>query len=434
MVARILALLGALQEESRQLQAALVAPTGKATARLAEALRQAKTGSVGSDGTGAAVATRTATVHRLLKPVAGTTHFRHTRENPLDVDILVVDEASMVDLALMTKLVAAVPEHARLILLGDPDQLASVEAGSVLSDLCGTKARSAMEKSGSRNSPGIKSGATDPIQASNLSLAACIVFLQRNFRFDQNSGIGGLSERIRRGDAEGVCALLRDPAEADLDWKQSEDPRPLLDFIQKRIASEYRHCLQAADPLDALQRYRRFQILCAVNGGPLGVVAVNRLAERLLLKQPGFRRTAAGSGPWFKGRPILVTQNDYDLNLYNGDIGMTWNDPEPDTNRLSVYFPDNEGGLRRFGLQRLPPHAAAFAVTVHKAQGSEFDRVLLVLPEKDYPVLHRELLYTAATRSRRGFSLAGPEGTLRLALGRSGVRGSGLSECLWEGI
>lgn len=389
-VKRILQLL-LEQTEGEKLRIALAAPTGKAAARLTESVRAVEEKFAAT------------TIHRLLGYLPGSPYFRHNAERPLSADVVILDEASMVDLALMAKLVAAVPAEARLILLGDRDQLASVEAGSVLADIC----------------------AAAETAAPNEPLHGAVVALRRNYRFAETGGIYRVSTALNSGDAEATIAALKEEAGREVEWHSLPGATGLADALRERIVTGFQPSLESNDPLEALARLQKYRILCAVRQGPFGVENLNAIAGEilaaagLLVPRPG----------WYRGQPIMVTQNDYNLALFNGDSGIILPDPEA-AGELRAFFLSAEGKLRRFLPSRLPVHETAFAITVHKSQGSEFGRVLLILPEKDAPILSRELLYTGLTRAREGVELWATEATLRAAIGRRVNRTSGLRDAL----
>jgi exodeoxyribonuclease V alpha subunit len=429
-ISKTLALL-AQMAKGRPLRSLLAAPTGKAAARLRESLRHAST-TTEAEATGvASLPDQVFTLHRLLRPIPGTPYFRHNRSNPLSADVVVVDEASMVDLALMAKLLDAVPPEARLILVGDKDQLASVEAGSVLGDICGrgrprgasVQLVEAVERlTGVRlqSSPGQDPGPGD-----------CIVELQKSYRFAPGSRLGELSQAVNRGDAAAALDILSQSSGASIGWLEPGAGADVGAELEKRILAGYRACFTAATPAGALEAFKRFKIFCAHKAGPHGVDSVNRSAERVLSRQgliaPGGHRRFSG----YPGRPVLITRNDYGLGLFNGDIGMTLADPASGKETLFVFFEGPDGGIRRFLPQRLPEHETAYAMTVHKSQGSEFDELLLVLPDRDSPVLTRELIYTALTRARHRITVWAHRAVLTLAINRRIERTSGLRDALW---
>jgi exodeoxyribonuclease V alpha subunit len=389
-VKRILILL-LEQPGGENLRIALAAPTGKAAARLTESVRAVRE-------TFAAT-----TIHRLLGYLPGSPYFQHDAGNPLSYDVVIVDEASMVDLALMAKLVAAVPPQASLILLGDRDQLASVEAGSVLADICATAEKA----------------------APNEPLHGALVALRRNYRFAETGGIYQVSNAINSGDAEAAIAAVRDGGGGEVEWQPLPNPHKLAQALRERIVSGFRPGLEMDNPLEALARLQRFRILCAVRQGPFGVENLNAIAEEILA-EGGLLTPGRGC---YRGQPLMITQNDYNLALFNGDTGIILPDPGAG-GELRAFFLSAEGKLRRFLPSRLPVHETAFAITVHKSQGSEFGKVLLILPEKDAPILTRELLYTGLTRARKGVTLWAAEPILRAAIERRVTRNSGLRDAL----
>jgi len=412
----------------------LAAPTGKAAARLAESIAETKRRLDCPSALLEAIPDQVHTIHRLLKPIFGTPYFRRNSDNPLAADLIVIDEASMVDLALMSKLVQAVAGNARLVLIGDKDQLASVEAGSVLGDICGRQpvhgiTRSLgdkIERFGRIALHGRLPHSTTP-----SGLEDCITVLQKNYRFEPQSGIGGLSRAVNKGDSESALSLLNDPAETSIACHDFVSHGKLVPKLSRSIVEGYKKYLTINDPMLAMGEFMRFKVLCALNIGPFGVEHINVLAEQILAQAGLVPRIQRGSHPWYRGRPVLITRNDYNLGLFNGDIGITLPDPLSADERLYVYFPDPDRGYKRFPPRRLSGHETVYAMTVHKSQGSEFDNVILLLPQKDYPLLTRELIYTGLTRAKKTVSIWGPEAVLETAIGRRIERTSGLREALW---
>jgi len=404
----VVAILALLLEQrgGEQLRVALAAPTGKAAARLSESIRGMKESVPASAEARARLPEQATTIHRLLGTIPDSPYFRHNKERPLLADVVVVDEASMVDLALMAKLVAAVPETSRLILLGDKDQLASVEAGNVLADIC--------------NTGNAADGAGSPLRE-------CIVELQRNYRFAETGAIYRLSAAVNRGDATSAAKLLKPSGEAEVTWRTLPAARGLAAELHHHVVRGFRTCLGAESPATALAALQQFRILCAVRKGAYGVEQINALAEEILADAGLLTR----GSHWYPGRPVMITRNDYNLGLFNGDTGLILSDAESG-GELRAFFLSAEGSLRRFLPTRLPLRETAFAITVHKSQGSEFERLLLILPEKDTPVLTRELLYTGITRARSGVEIWSNEEVFRAAVARPTERTSGLREALWQ--
>lgn len=415
MVVRLLALLAG--QSARPLRAGLVAPTGKAAARLQEAIRAARGTLPIPDDVRDRIPDATSTIHRLLGVRHESTACRYGPENRLPLDLVVVDEASMVDLALMARLVAALPDGARLVLLGDRDQLASVEAGAVLGDVCGP-APGLSAAARARIAPFVD-GEPPGGRASRSPLADCVVLLVESHRFGGASGIGRLAAAVNGGASERVAALLDDPALPDASRRDGDTD----DLVAAALAgyAAYRDQVAAgAEPAVLFASFRAFRMLCAHRRGPRGAETLNaRITEALDPR-----------AEWYPGRPILVTQNDHALRLFNGDVGIALPDAD-DGGRLRVVFEGEAGRLRRIPPLRLPPHETTYAMTIHKSQGSEFDRVLLVLPPDDSRLLTRELLYTGITRAREAVAVWGDDLVLRAAVERRLTRSSGLREALW---
>ena len=419
-VVKLLALLQELAAPET-LRIGLVAPTGKAAGRLQESIRAAKGQLDLSAEILARIPEDSATIHRLLGARFGSPYFRHNRHNPLPLDVLVVDEASMVDLALIAKLVDALPKTARLVLLGDKDQLASVEAGSVLGDICSGK--EVNEFSGEFVAKLAEAGFAG-VSVGAGGLGDSIVLLEKSYRFDTAGSIGKLAQAVNRGDGEAAVTVLRDDDHEDLAlhaW-QSEGS---LSRLKDTVRTGFLTYLEAETPEVALPAFNRFRILCAHRRGRFGVEGMNDWVEGVLAEAGLISRDSY----WYRSRPVMITRNPPVLHLYNGDIGITMPD---DTGRLRVFFAGADGSLRSFAPARIPEHETAFAVTVHKSQGSEFESVALLLPERVSPVLSRELVYTAITRARKRFALWGEEDVLREAVTRRVSRASGLRALLWE--
>ncbi len=372
--------------------------------------------------------TESFTVHRLLGVLPDSNDFRHHAGNPLPIDLLVVDEASMLDLALATRLIEAVPPAARIILLGDKDQLAAVESGAVFSELSAdpTLSNACVERlSTVTGIPAARIVSAAPIKPTRL--ADSVVWLTENFRFAKDSGIGRLAAHVNAGEAQGAIDFLRSRADPALEWIEDANPVPQAASVQRIIdgMTAYIDAARAdlgkkAALFDALGRFR---VLCAEREGPRGVVAINRLVGQHFRKTLDHPLDPGGRSEWYPGRPVMVLANDYVLKLFNGDVGIVLPDG---SETLMVHFPDGDGGFRTVAPLRLPEHETAFATTVHKAQGSEFDRVLLMLPAKPNRVVTRELLYTAVTRSRSGVAIVGGVEVVEKAIATPTRRHSGL--------
>ena len=432
-VTKILALL-LEQYPSNRFRILLAAPTGKAAVRLAESILKAKVHLNCSETVINAIPQNVLTIHRMLRAKRGSSDFHFNRENPLPADAVIIDEASMVDLALMSKLVLALPESARLVLIGDKDQLASVEAGAVLGDICDRNNRHGFSGSYCKHIQQMTDENIDitvDSYAQKAGLNDCIVNLTGSYRFGSRSDIGELSLSVNRGDARQALDLLKSTTRHTISLASTRSAQDLYQRIKDEITEGHVEYLNVSDPGRALKLFNRFKFLCALRIGPFGVQAVNRLLEQILMQNDLIRPDRFSDNPWYKGRPVLVTSNDYNLGLFNGDIGITLPDTSPDRDDLYVYFPGDTGEPRRFSPYVLPAHETVYAMTVHKSQGSEFENVILVLPDRDSPVLSRELMYTAITRARKILKVLGNETVVLSAISRQIERKSGLRDALW---
>ncbi len=393
----------------------LAAPTGKAAARLSQSISS----TLAALGFAEGEPVTASTIHRLLGASADGKRFRHGPANPVPADVVLVDEASMVDLALMGRLVSALRTDARLVLLGDKDQLASVEAGYVLGDLCEA---AGLNRFSERFAALLgEATGTRPMSGSGGSDTA--VELRRNFRFGSGNAIETVSGLVRHGDATGAMEVLSGLGPKDaVGWERTQKAVELEELLARKFDQSLRVRWNATGPREALEALGRFQILCAIKKGPFGRDAVNDAVERML---EGIQVRRRGQ-TWYRGRPVLITANAPQLALFNGDLGVAWEDG---AGSLQVWFAGPEGP-RAVSPGRLPAHETAFAMTVHKSQGSEFDEVLLILPPVDSPVCTRELVYTGITRARKHVTvIAGPT-VLKDAISRGCQRTSGLKERL----
>ena len=423
----VVMLLALLLEQNPTLRIALAAPTGKAAARLQDAMKNALATLPCEPAIKDRLPTEASTIHRLLGSIPDSANFRHHAENPLPFEVVVVDEASMVDLALMAKLVAAVPASGRLVLLGDKDQLASVEAGAVLADLCNGDEQRQYSAAFTKEFKNI-TGQTLPAESGTISaLTDCIVELRKNYRFGDRSSIYRLSHAVNAGNSEKALATLHEfshSTDAQVSWKTLPPPAALKAALKPMVLSRYQAYLSATNPTEALAAFSRFRILCALRKGPYGVENLNRLVEEIL--------TEAGlinaSGRFYAGRPVMVILNDYNLKLFNGDIGFV---RANETKELRACFAGPEQTIREIMPLRLPDHETAYAMTVHKSQGSEFETVLLILPKDDSAVLTRELVYTGLTRASTEVELWADPDIFATAVQRKVSRRSGLREALW---
>ncbi|MBU2952907.1 exodeoxyribonuclease V subunit alpha [Marinobacter sp. F3R08] len=492
-VVNLLAALQAVAGQSasrggRKYRIRLAAPTGKAAARLNESIGGAvsRLPLSGLPGKVALsdIPTKVTTLHRLLGSRPDTRTFRHNRDNPLLVDILVIDEASMVDVDLMASVFDALPAHVQLILLGDKDQLASVDAGAVLGELC-QRALDAHYTGETAQWLAAITGSHIPetlVDHEGQPMDQAVAMLRKSYRFQEDSGIRAFAEAVNTNALDSV--MLRQIRETAFDdvillngQTRKPDPEDTLDLVCRhaitgspevfRNAGQgrevnghrlpppvgYRHYLQRmwnhglsetsprehwdAMAIQVLDAFNDFQVLCALRKGPWGVEGLNDRIARQLLAEKLIPRAEG----WYPGRPVLITGNDYNLGLMNGDIGITFSVPWDRTDAgdprytLRVAFPgdDGSGGIRWISPSRLQQLETVYAMTVHKSQGSEFNHTCLVLPDRLSPVLTRELIYTGITRARNWFSLVtGDARILQEAVGQQVVRASGLAGLLRE--
>lgn len=417
----ICALLTALAGK-RELNFALAAPTGKAAARLKETIAQTRLSlrlpeemKLPADAS---------TIQRLLGSKGDSPHFRHDAKNPLVADVVIVDEASMIDLALLAKLFDAVLPDARVILVGDKDQLASVEAGSAFRDIC---------------TPGFELGVSallaetfakctgeelEGTSASEAPIHSVVVELRRNYRFTAGTGIAELSSAVNQGDAAAAIAVLKSGGR--IRWRPTPSVKNFERELRERVFPRFEKLLTLTDPVAALNQLAEFAVLCALRRGPYGAETANALLERML-REAG---TIEADGRYHVGEPVIIVRNDYNVGLFNGDLGIVL--PDAASGQLRVFFRGEGGDVLNFAPGRLPAHEPAYALTVHKSQGSEFRDAMVILPERDAPVLTRELLYTGVTRVREKVEVWATEHVLRQTIERKIERSSGLRDRLWD--
>lgn len=424
-VAKILSLL-LEQAEPNSLNIVLAAPTGKAAARLQETINKAKENLNCSEQIKTALPDKASTIHRLLGSKPGSPYFYHNADNQLLADVVVVDEASMIALPLMSKLVQALSPQTRLILLGDKDQLASVEPGKIFGDICAAKQANVFSEKfitelqklfGYQNLGSSGKNST--------SIQDCTVQLKKNYRFDETSGIRALSQAVNNGNGSEAMSILTAGNYPDIKWQDLPAIKELPDSLKNIVTAGFKEYLLSSELSEIFRLFEQFRILCALREGPLGVTGVNELIERILTEQQLIRPYKG----WYPGRPILITSNDYNLRLFNGDVGIILRDNE-NGNELRAFFPTGDGNFRKFSIRRLPEHETAYAMTIHKSQGSEFGNVVLLLPAQDSPIMTRELIYTGITRAKKRVEIWGEENIFRLAVNRYIERSSGLREAM----
>jgi exodeoxyribonuclease V alpha subunit len=418
-IVRLLAVLveKTLSEAGNGPRVVLLAPTGKAASRIAESIRKSKEQLRVAAPIKAWIPDEAVTIHRALGLGARP---EYSDSAKLAADVVVVDEASMVDVALMRRLLDACTVVPRLILLGDPEQLESVLAGSVLAELSSRKHAGysplRAELLNALTGLDVNVNSVNP-----TALDDSRIELTESHRFASDSSIGKLSQAVRNGLGETAWRVFASSKNETRFIELPANPRACLSLIFDVAAGGYRSFLSAKEPAEALASLNRFRILCGHRTGPLGVEAINAHISNSSLVRP---HTSYGSM-----LPILVTVNAPELSLYNGDVGVLYTDSSLQSNRLA-YFLGKDGEPRAFSSSRLPAYELAFAMTVHKMQGSELDNVLTILPRVDSPLLTRELIYTAITRARRSCILCGTRDAFIKGCQRKSHRFSGLSEAL----
>ena len=421
----VIKILALLLEQNPNLNIALAAPTGKAAVRLQEAITQTLPHLNCASSIKEAIPQEAYTIHRLLGSRANSPYFRSHAGNILPYDVVIVDEASMVDLALMTKLAMALSQSARWILLGDKDQLASVESGTVLGDIC----EAGMGENINNHSHPPNSHSPIKLLDNEVphsqSLTDSIVLLDKSYRFGENSGIWKLAQAVRQGESEKALRILNSESYPDVNWHNDGLSEGLPSTLISEIVVSFSRCLEENLPDRILQLFEQYRVLCATRRGPYGVEAINRRIREELMKKGLIRPQSR----WYHGHPIMITRNDYTLNLFNGDIGIILRNPASH-NELQAFFSSREGEIRSFLPNRLPAHETVYAMTIHKSQGSEFDNVLILLPHQFSPLLTRELVYTGITRAKQRVSIWGNEPVLSMAISKKINRSSGLREQL----
>ena len=392
---------------------ALAAPTGKAAARLGEAMtneanRSSQDGKLVHDGSvqDRLLSVEASTIHRLLGYHPARGRFRHDRDNRLPHDLVIIDEMSMVSLPLAARLLAAVRDDATVVLVGDPYQLESIEAGTVLADVVGP-------------------AGSDQAAPTTAPIAEHVVVLDRVHRFEKGSGIADFADAVRTGDADEAIRLLA-IGSGDLTWVRG-DKSADFDTLVSRVVDHRIGLVEMAETLgrveEALRGLDGLAILCAHHRGPQSVDRWRRIIEDALDERfPGMR----SASEWYPGLPVMITANDYALDLYNGDIGVT----VVTADGPKVAF--GRGGIRMFPRSHIGDHTTVHAMTIHKSQGSQFKEVVVALPAESSRLLTRELLYTAVTRASERVTLVGDETVIRHAINRSVARASGLGERLWQ--
>lgn len=414
--------LACLIEQQPGCRIVLAAPTGKAAARMMEAV--SARASTLPEAVRDLLPVEAQTIHRLLGVTPRGDGFRHHAGNRLPIDVLIVDEASMLDLALAAHLLEAVPDEARIVLLGDKDQLAAVEAGAVFAEVSADPSLDAATRASVAALCGVDPAVIQaPAPEVHTPLANTTVWFTETHRFAKDSSIGALATAINAGDPVAVTALLQANTDGSLRWLH-EDPRLMAHVLEGYAPFFDAVCTHQVDIAAVTRAFDSFRVLCAVRDGMRGVYALNQQCEQAMRAAvAGLPPVSGGTRAWYPGRPVIVLRNDYVVKLFNGDVGITLPDEH---GNLQVYFPGPDKMFRAVAPARLPEHETAFAITVHKSQGAEFDRVAVVLPEQRSAVVTRELLYTASTRARKQVAVCASAAVLERAVLSRTRRHSGL--------
>lgn len=406
---------GFIYKTKKSINIVLSAPTGKAAVRLFESLEYYKNNSKLSKEVLLSLPKEGFTIHRLIKQLS--------RKNSLPPDIIIIDEASMADISILSALFALIPETTRIILIGDKDQLASVEAGSVLGDIC-----SGIEKydftgdfynilerffkiklNGKENNP--------------PAVRDSIVLLNKNYRF--KGVLTELSNAVNKGDSLNLINILNKSSDDETDWINPEIDINYRNKLQEYLLQLYALYINEKDIEKAYNIFNSFRVICALRKGSFGVESTNRWIENML-KINGLINPYK---EFYNNRPILITKNDYNTGLFNGDTGLIRKGQD---NNIYIYFKDTEGNFKRFSPYRLPQYETMYCMTVHKSQGSEFDKVILVLPDTPNPVVTRELIYTGITRTKSRLHIIAREEILKEGISKTIKRTSGINKSLWE--
>lgn len=433
----VASLLACLLETAPGNRIMLAAPTGKAARRMLDSISERT--DLFPLHMQPSIPKEAFTIHRLLGITTDLANARYHSGNPLPCDTLIVDEASMLDLAMASKLFDALPENARVILLGDKDQLAAVEAGSVFSELSSRFILSDTCRHELEELTGYPLSDRDlPETAGNEStapLADSVVWLMKNYRFSETSGIGKLASDIRDKRIVEAIRFLREKNDSLVQWLDMDDPGILSGFGKTVLGQfdDYVNAVRndASNIRLVFDIFNRSRILCAVRDGSYGVKAINRLLANAMSQTQAGERLPGKTGRvnWFAGQPVMVRRNDYVLKLFNGDVGIVLPDA---SGNLAVYFPNEDGSFRSVPPSRISDFETSFAMTVHQSQGSEFDSVMLLLPSEPSRVLSRELIYTGITRARTKIMIASRMSVLLDSLKHDSARHSGLVDRIDE--
>ncbi|HLR38206.1 MAG TPA: exodeoxyribonuclease V subunit alpha, partial [Chitinophagaceae bacterium] len=418
-VAKVLALLFGLFPD---LKVALAAPTGKAATRMSESLKNAaESDPFAKMKIGESLSQlEPSTMHRLLGYQRDNIYFKHNRDNPISYDLVIVDESSMLDVALFSKFLEAINPKTKVVLLGDKDQLASVEAGSLFGDLCSAVPPNRFNEDRIAWMNQFMDGANKIKSSSDKDnhhlFSGHVIELKHSHRFSDDEGIGKLSKAIIHSQKEIIQGFF-----------ENTDARVLMDTQNDRsifpnFVAGYKSYIEETDIKSAFKKLNQLRVLCAVREGPDGIYALNREIERLLERKGWIIKNS----DFYENRPVIINSNNYELGLFNGDIGIVRKD---NNGVLKVWFEESDGSLKSVFPSFIDSAETVFAMTIHKSQGSEFQKVMVVLPEiEELPLLTRELLYTGVTRAREKVILRGKKEVILASVDKKVQRASGIAE------
>lgn len=420
-------LLLALQSINQcSLRIAMAAPTGKAAQRLIESIKKTKHKIICDcalpESLGETIPDESKTLHRLLGPIKNSHNFKHNETNPLEIDVLVIDEISMVDLPMMARVLRALPIGARLILLGDADQLPSVAAGSILADIAPRDIKG--YTASNANYLNALSDYSLPVNEDGLDH---LTFLTYSHRFSGSGGIGKLADAVINGNEDDAWDLMQS---GETELTCTKDDKYIVEWLSPLVTQFIVPLFKANSIDEAFYLLDKFRFLCATRKGEFGVKNINETVEDILRK----KGVVPFGSAIYHGKPIMVSNNDYGLDLFNGDIGIIWQNPQ---GKLLATFPvkkdeNNNVVYRYLSPARLPEHETVYAMTIHKTQGSEFENIGMVMPKQDSPILSRELLYTGITRAKKTITMLSGEGVFKKAVTRRIMRYSALKERLFK--
>jgi len=418
-----------LHDAQSSLKILLAAPTGKAAIRMLDAINQAQGELNALDEVLKQMPKQASTIHKLLGYIPEKVSFKHHKNHPLNADVVLIDEASMIDIAMMSKLIEAVPAHAKLILIGDKNQLSSVETGSVFADMCDglSKEKSPLPPAGG----GLGRG-EEELAKKDEKKQSHIITLQKNYRFKKDSAIGQLAIATNQGDSKTVLEILKDKAKPSC---QLIAPSTIeANQIPAELIAPWENYLQVlnnpqSSTADIFKAFNQYRILCTLRRGLNGSTIMSNLIETALAKQ-GYFSQKQSQKAWYHGRPIMITQNSYSKGLFNGDTGICL----IKNGEVKVYFPaDGEPeGFKSLAPVRLPAFETTWAMTIHKSQGSEFEKVTLILPHEVMPLLTRQLIYTGITRAKEQVSIVASEVVLNAGVKTEVVRATQIAVTLFD--